>query len=73
MEFDNKRIEYIDDCGENEGGIFCMIYESDENGRYHEDYSDSFCITKEQLCKNPDIEFWIKEYMRPNLDFELSM
>lgn len=73
MEFNNKHIEYIDDCGENEGGMFCMVYESDRNGEYYEDYSDSFCITKEQLCENPDVEFWIKEYLSSIVGHEMSM
>lgn len=73
MEFEGKYIEYIDDVGENEGGMFCMIYESNGNNGYCQDYSDSFCITKEQLCENPDVEFWIKEYMSPSFGHSMSM
>ena len=56
MEYRGYYISLTPDCGPNEGGYYCQVYQD-------QDYSeqiDDFCIHPEELEENPDIEYWIK-------------
>lgn len=56
MEYRGYYITLTDDCGPNEGGYYCQVYQD-------QDYSekiDDFCIHPDELEENPDIEYWIK-------------
>lgn len=54
-------LDYIEDCEDNEGGFFVMVYESDECG----DYFDYFCIhTYDCDCTNYDeVEKYAVKYI----------
>lgn len=50
-------IDCMKDCGENEGGYYCVVYADEE----YEDEIDSFCIYPEYCdCTN---EQEVKEYI----------
>jgi len=56
MEYRGYYISLTPDCGPNEGGYYCQMYQD-------QDYSeqiDDFCIHPDELEENPDIEYWIK-------------
>ena len=56
MEYRGYYISLTPDCGPNEGGYYCQVYQD-------QDYSeqiDDFCIHPDELEENPDIENWIK-------------
>lgn len=61
MRFNDYYIHYVNDCGENTGGYYCMVY-SDE---FMENEIDTFCVYAEDLKANPDVEYWIRKYLTP--------
>lgn len=64
MEYKEWYIAVTEDCDENKGGYYCEIYrKSDTN---HDNLIDYFCIHKEELEQNNNIEFWIRKYINNN-------
>lgn len=59
MEYRGLVIDCIDDCNENAGGYFCEVHRAD----VLDDRIDYFCIHPEDLSENPDVEFWMREYI----------
>lgn len=59
MEYRGLVIDYIDDCGENEGGYFCEVRQAE----VLDDRIDFFCVHPDELRENPDIEFWMRAYI----------
>ena len=58
MQYRNLRIDYVEDCGPNEGGYYCQVYrESDEK------QIDDFCIHAEEIIGDADPEILIKQYI----------
>ena len=56
MEYRGYYISLTPDCGPNEGGYYCQVYQDQD---YSEEIDD-FCIHPDELEENPDIEYWIK-------------
>jgi hypothetical protein len=59
MEYRGLVISLTDDCEENTGGYFCEVHQPD----VLDDRIDYFCIHPDELSENPDIEFWIRNYI----------
>ena len=60
MYYKQYAISFCDDCGENEGGIFCQVH----NRGCDDDSIDSFAIPKNILLK--DREEYVKKWMEAN-------
>lgn len=58
MYCNGKYVTYIEDCGENTGGYYCIVYKDETL----EEELDNFCIDKDCIKINPDVEYWIKKY-----------
>lgn len=56
MEYKGLYISIAPDCGPNEGGYYCQVYED----RDMRDQIDEFCIHPDELAENADVEHWIK-------------
>ena len=50
------------DVGENKGGYYVEIYTDEDRTNLY----DTFCIHPEELEENPDLSYWIKEYLGLN-------
>lgn len=69
---------YIDimvDCGENEGGFYCRVYDKKRYTDYGDyvipidygDYLDDFCIDKENSKEYIDVVSYIMDYVKNNI------
>ena len=58
MQYRKLRIDYVDDCGPNEGGYYCQVYrESDEK------QINDFCIHPDELVGITDPEDFLSTWM----------
>ena len=56
MEYKGLYISTTPDCGPNEGGYYCQVYEDEEMANQ----IDDFCIHPAELEENPDVEHWVR-------------
>ena len=60
MEYKGLYVSCTDDCGVNAGGYYCQVYTDDSM----DEQIDDFCVHPEELAENPDIDYWMLQYVK---------
>lgn len=63
MIYKKVEISFCPDCGPNKGGYYCIV-----STRKDEWEIDNFCIHPDELAINPDVNYWIRSYMKSVYD-----
>lgn len=66
VSFEHKKwyVTCTEDCGENEGGYFCQVYDIDDEVKGECEGLDEFCIHPEELLKGEsNLELLVKSFI----------
>ena len=58
MQYRQLRIDYMEDCGPNEGGYYCQVFRTSDDKQI-----DDFCIRSEEITAETDPEDMIRSYI----------
>ena len=58
MQYRHLRIDYMEDCGPNEGGYYCQVFRASDDKQI-----DDFCIHSDEITAETDPEDMIRSYI----------
>lgn len=63
MKIGDFYVEVVEDCGENEGGYYCRLYDNEEAWEQLDGWIDDFCIHPEELEAHGDLKAALLHYL----------